>query len=75
MSIKLLALELYRAQQGVDRLQSELALLKSSGDTAAVSRQEEELRHARAELQLLRKMLDDKKSSSITPRSSSGFSF
>lgn len=61
MSIKLLALELYRSRQNVARLEAQCeALSVSSRDDAL-----EELRQSRAELQLLRKMLDDKKESSI----------
>jgi hypothetical protein len=60
MSIKLLAIELYRAQQNVGHLevQLEAASLNASGFVR------EELRQAQAELQQLRKMLDDKKTSS-----------
>lgn len=60
MSIKLLAIELYRAQQNVGDLevQLEAAPLNASGTVR------EELRQAQAELQQLRKMLDDKKTSS-----------
>jgi hypothetical protein len=60
MSIKLLAIELYRAQQNVDHLEGQLeaASLNASGVVR------EELRLAQAELQQLRKMLDDKKTSS-----------
>jgi hypothetical protein len=61
MSIKLLAIELYRAQQNVGHLEVHLeaAPLNESGVVR------EELRQAQAELQQLRKMLDDKKTSSF----------
>jgi len=59
MSIRLLAVELYRAQQKVDRIQKEI-------DKADYKEQEslqDELRIAGKELQLLRKMLDGRKES------------
>jgi hypothetical protein len=63
MSIKLLAIELYRARQDVARLEAQCeALPLSAGEDLL-----EELRQSRAELQLLRKMLDDKKESSLLP--------
>ena len=61
MSIKLLAIELYRAQQNVGHLEAQLEAVPLS--TLEVVR--EELRQAQAELQQLRKMLDDKKVSSF----------
>ena len=61
MSIKLLAIELYRAQQNVGHLEAQLEAAPLS--TLEVVR--EELRQAQAELQQLRKMLDDKKVSSF----------
>lgn len=60
MSIKLLAIELYRAQQNVDHLQAQL----EAAPLGASEVVREELRQAQAELQQLRKMLDDKKTSS-----------
>ena len=60
MSIKLLAIELYRAQQNVAHIKAQLEAAPLS--TLEVVR--EELRQAQAELQQLRKMLDDKKTSS-----------
>jgi prefoldin subunit 5 len=68
MSIRLLAIELYRAQQNVARIaaQIEAQSLSSSAETMAAVL--EELRQAEAELKMLRKMLDDKKSSSSPPR-------
>lgn len=63
MSIKLLAIELYRAGQDVARLEAQCeALPLNAGEDLL-----EELRQSRAELQLLRKMLDDKKESSLPP--------
>jgi len=64
MSIKLLAVELYRAQQNVERVtaQIEAAPLNApAGEREALA---EELCQAQAELRQLRKMLDDKKASS-----------
>ncbi len=63
MSIKLLAIELYRAQQEVAGLEAQCAVLALTGKVNLL----DELRQARAELQLLRKMLDDKKETSIVP--------
>lgn len=60
MSIRLLAIELYRTQQNVARIEAQLAVEPVS--TIDVLR--EEFRYAQAELQQLRKMLDDKKTSS-----------
>ena len=61
MSIKHLALDLYRAQQKVDRLEKALAVA-APGELAAI---EEELRGAKAEWQMLRKMLDGEKENAI----------
>jgi hypothetical protein len=61
MSIRGLALDLYRAQQKIDRLEKEL----QATPVAAQDDLLEELRHAKAEWQLLRKMLDGKKE--VTP--------
>lgn len=63
MSIKLLAIELYRAKQDVARLEAQGEAMHLSGREDLL----EELRQSRAELQLLRKMLDDKKESSVLP--------
>ncbi len=60
MSIKLLAIELYRAQQNVDHIEAQLEVTPLN----ALEVVREELRQAQAELQQLRKMLDDKKVSS-----------
>ena len=61
MSIKHLALDLYRAQQKVDRLEKTLAAA-APGELAAI---EEELRGAKAEWLMLRKMLDGEKENSL----------
>ena len=63
MSIKLLAIELYRAGQDVARLEAQCEALPVSARADVL----EELRQARAELQQLRKMLDDKKDCSTLP--------
>ncbi len=63
MSIKLLAIELYRAQQEVAGLEAQCAVSALPSNVKLL----DELRQARAELQLLRKMLDSKKESSIVP--------
>ncbi|MFH2123063.1 MAG: hypothetical protein ABIJ50_06240 [Pseudomonadota bacterium] len=60
MSIKLLAIELYRAQQNVDRVEAQL----EASTLSVTAELYEELRQAQAELQQLRKMLEDKKTSS-----------
>jgi len=63
MSIKLLAIELYRAGQDVVRLEAQCKALALSAGADVL----EELRQARVEQQLLRKMLDDKKDCSTLP--------
>jgi hypothetical protein len=60
MSIKLLAIELYRAQKNIGRLEAQLEMAPLN--TFEIVR--EELRQAQAEWSQLRKMLDDKKASS-----------
>jgi len=69
MSIKLLAIELYRARQDVARIEAQCEALSLNSRTDLL----EELRQARAELQLLRKMLDDKKDCSTLPARSRSF--
>lgn len=64
MSIKLLAIELYRSQQVVDRLAAQLEATSSNMSLETSESLREQLRQAEAELQRLRKMLDDKKASS-----------
>lgn len=59
MSIKALALELYRARQNVDRVQKEIEI--SSGETEQSLK--DELKIAEKEWQMLRKMLDGQKES------------
>lgn len=68
MSIRHLATDLYRSQQKVEKLEKALAVAAPS-ELVAI---EEELRGARAELQLLRKMLDGEKETGLS-RSRSGF--
>lgn len=69
MSIKLLAIELYRARQDVARLEAQCEALSLNSGADLL----EELRQARAELELLRKMLDDKKGCSALPPRSRSF--
>ena len=64
MSIKLLAIELYRAQQDTGRIEAQLAAAPLNTSLEAMAGLREDLRQAQAELQLLRKMLDDKKDAS-----------
>ena len=64
MSIKLLAIELYRAQQDTGRIEAQLAAAPLNTPLEAMAGLREDLRQAQAELQLLRKMLDDKKDAS-----------
>ncbi len=59
MSIKALALELYRARQKVDMIQKEIEL--KSGKEQEILRNE--LKIAQKEQQMLRKMLDGRKES------------
>lgn len=69
MSIKLLAIELYRAQRDVSRLEEQREDLAVNVQPDIVAALCEELRQARAEVQQLRKMLDDKKAfPSLSPR-------
>lgn len=60
MSIKHLAHDLYRAQQKVEKLEKAIATATTGapGELAAL---EDELRGARAEWRMLRKMLDGEK--------------
>lgn len=58
MSIRALALELYKAQKKVDELRK--AIAGNTGDGVAIGR---ELREAEKEMVLLRKMLDGEKAS------------
>jgi len=64
MSIKLLAIELYRAQQNVAQIAAQIEAAPSSSPAEAIAALREEFRQAQAELKQLRKMLDDKKDSS-----------
>lgn len=67
MSIKLLAIELYRAQQNVERVAAQIEVVPLNAPPGEREVLVEELREAQAELRQLRKMLDDKKSSSSPP--------
>ncbi len=69
MSIRHLATDLYRSRQKVEKLEKALAAAAPS-ELVAI---EDELRRARAELQLLRKMLDGEKETGLS-RSRSFFS-
>jgi hypothetical protein len=69
MSIRLLARELYRAQQAVDKLQK-------TYDSATLSEKDamaQELNLARKELQMLRRMLDGEKESGAFRQRFTGF--
>ncbi len=70
MSIKLLAVELYRAQQKVDSIQKEI----EKADYKEQESLKSELRAARKEWQMLRKMLDGKKESGFFNKKFSKFS-
>ena len=59
MSIKALALELYRAQQKVDMIQKKI----EAGSSGEQKKLENELKIAQKEWQMLRKMLDGQKES------------
>jgi hypothetical protein len=62
MSIRALALELYRAQQAVDTLQKAL----EKAPPAERDGLTQELRVARKELEMLRKMLEGRKESGLS---------
>ena len=59
MSIKALAIELYRAQQKVDMIQKKI----EAGSSGEQEKLENELSTAQKEWQVLRKMLDGQKES------------
>jgi len=67
MSIKLLAVELYRARQNVERISAQIEAAPLNAPAAEREVLADELREAQAELRQLRKMLDDKKASSSPP--------
>ncbi|KJR96427.1 MAG: hypothetical protein VR65_28285 [Desulfobulbaceae bacterium BRH_c16a] len=69
MSIRALALDLYKAQQNVDDLQKALSTATPE-DKDELAR---ELRAAQQELQTLRRMLDGKKESGSFRKRFSGF--
>jgi hypothetical protein len=68
MSIKALALELYRARQKVDMIQKEIEL-KSGKERETLKN---ELKTAQKEWQMLRKMLDGRKESGSFQKRFSG---
>jgi ABC-type Zn uptake system ZnuABC Zn-binding protein ZnuA len=69
MSIRALALDLYKAQQQVDRLQKALSdAAPTEKDSVA-----RELRAAQSELKILRKMLDGEKESGSFRKKFSGY--
>lgn len=72
MSIKSLALELYRAQQKVERLAARLAARPDNPPAGAVDDLAGELLLAQEEARLLRRMLDDKKATA-SPSGLPGF--
>lgn len=61
MSIKHLALDLYRAQQNVERLEKAIAAVSPREPALLL----EELREAKAEWQMLRKILDGEKENAV----------
>ncbi len=61
MSIKALALDLYRAQQEVDQLEKALEESLPTDQEEAQREKKEKLRIARAEYRMIRKMLDGEK--------------
>lgn len=69
MSIKALARDLYKAQQNVDRLEKALENAKPP-ELAAL---EVELRQAKAELQMIRRMMEGEKESSSFRKKFDGF--
>ncbi len=69
MSIRLLALELYRAQKKVAELQKAI----EAGGQGAVEKLGQELRAAEKEMLMLRKMLDGEKESGEFRKRFSGF--
>lgn len=69
MSIKLLAVDLYRAQQKVDSIQKEI----EKADYKEQESLKSELRIAGKELQMLRRMLDGKKESGLFRKKFTGF--
>ena len=62
MSIRHLATDLYRSRQKVEKLEKALAAAAPS-ELVSI---EDELRRARAELQLLRKLLDGEKETGLS---------
>ena len=70
MSIRALALELYRAQKNMAAIQKDL----ESAGADAIERLRQDLRAAEKEMLMLRKMLDGKKESGAVRLRFSGFS-
>jgi hypothetical protein len=70
MSIRALALDLYKAQQQVERLQKALSVA-APAEKDGVAR---ELRAAQYELKILRQMLDGEKESGSFRKKFSGYS-
>lgn len=69
MSIRAIARDMYKAQQNVNKLESEM-------ETASLTEQDVlrgELRQAKAELQMLRRILDGEKESSSFRKKFKGF--
>ena len=71
MSIRALALDLYKAQQAVDKLQKALKNAASAEKDGIAG----ELRLAQKELDMLRKMLEGRKESGSFRKKFSGSSF
>lgn len=69
MSIRMLALDLYKAQRAVDKLQKDLKSA-APGEKEAVAG---ELRAALKELEILRKMMEGKKADGSSGRKLSRF--
>ncbi len=69
MSIKHLALDLYRAQQNVERLEKAIAAASPREPALLL----EELREAKAEWQMLRKILDGEKENAVLRAGSAVF--
>lgn len=69
MSIRALALDLYKAQQQVERLQKALSVAAPAEKDGVA----QELRAAQYELKILRKMLDGEKESGSFRKKFSGY--
>lgn len=71
MSIRAIAKDLYRVQQKVHQLEGKLQEYGSS--VAQKKAVEEDLRHARAELSMLKRIMDGEKESAETRQKFKGF--